>query len=71
MVSYSDPIEDEMYEILVEELGVSEEAIQLVCEINGTSKQTYRDILYATEGYHDFDQLDGHEDFYGEEDDDE
>ena len=56
--------ENDMYEILVNEFGVSEESIQLVCNINGTSEETYRDILYAVSGYHDFDQLEDHEDFY-------
>ena len=50
---------DEMWEILENQFGVADTAIQLVVEINGYSRQTMEDILYATTGYRSFDQLDG------------
>lgn len=42
----------------------SEETLQVVTNINGYSLKTLEDVLYATAGYHSFDQLD-------EEDEDE
>lgn len=40
------------------ELGVSEEVLQVVTDINGYSEETMLDILYAVTGYRNFDQLD-------------
>lgn len=48
---------DEMWDYLLD-MGVSEETLQVVTDINGYSEDTMRDILYAVSGYRDFDQLD-------------
>ena len=48
----------EMWERL-EELGVSEQTLQIVTDINGYNNETMLDILYAHTGYRNFDQLDG------------
>lgn len=39
-------------------LGVSEETLNIVKCINGYSKETMQDILYATTGYKSFEQID-------------
>ena len=38
-------------------LGVSEQTIQIVVEINGYTKETLEDVLYAHTGYRSFNQL--------------
>lgn len=48
---------NEMWERL-EELGVSEQTLQIVTDINGYNNETMLDILYAHTGYRNFDQLD-------------
>ena len=48
----------------LQDLGVSEQTLQLVTSINGYSRQTLEDLLYAHTGYRNFDQLEG----AGEED---
>lgn len=47
----------QMWEKL-EELGVSEQTLQIVTDINGYNEESMLDILYAHKGYRDFDQLD-------------
>lgn len=42
----------------LEELGVSEQTLQIVTDINGYNEETMLDILYAHTGYRNFDQLD-------------
>ena len=42
----------------LELLGVEEQTLQIVTDINGYNEQSMRDILYAHTGYRDFDQLD-------------
>ena len=49
-------ITEEMYDYLMDDLGVSQETMSVVCCINGFSKETMEDILYAVTGYRDFDQ---------------
>ena len=49
---------DELYDILEGVAGVSTEAIDLVTSINGYSKETMYDILYASTGLRTFEQLD-------------
>lgn len=39
------------------EMGVSEETLRVVTDINGYSGETLDDVLYAVFGYRDFDQL--------------
>lgn len=46
----------EMWEKL-EELGVSEQTLQIVTDINGYNKEAMLDILQAHTGYRNFDQL--------------
>lgn len=41
------------------ELGVSEETLQCVTNINGWSIETMESILYATTGYRSFEQVEG------------
>lgn len=41
----------------LENLGVSEQTLQIVTDINGYSEETMLDILYAYTGYRNFDQL--------------
>lgn len=53
----SDMSVDEMWDYLLD-MGVSEQTLQVVTDINGYSEQTMCDILYAVSGYRDFDQLD-------------
>lgn len=60
---------EKMWDCLYEVVGVSEETIRIVIDINGYNEDTLRDILYAKTGYRDFDQIE--EDFYGEVDDEE
>lgn len=47
---------EEMYDYLMDNLGVSQETMSVVCCINGYSKETMEDILYAVTGYRYFDQ---------------
>lgn len=49
---------DEMWDYLLENVGVSEETLQVVTDINGYNEQTMCDILYAVTGYRDFEQID-------------
>ncbi|MCM1226394.1 MAG: hypothetical protein NC320_03085 [Clostridium sp.] len=49
---------DEMWDYLLDYVGVSEETLQVVTNINGYNEQTMCDILYAVTGYRDFEQLD-------------
>ena len=47
---------NEMWDTLLE-MGVSEQTLQVVTDINGYNEQSMRDILYCVTGYRDFDQL--------------
>ena len=47
---------NEMWDSLLE-IGVSEQTLQVVTDINGYNKQSMKDILYSVTGYNDFDQL--------------
>lgn len=46
----------EMWERL-EELGVSEQTLQIITNINRYNEESMLDILYAHTGYRNFDQL--------------
>lgn len=48
---------NEMWDYLVDTVGVSEETLRIVTAINGYSKETMRDVLYSVTGYRDFDQM--------------
>lgn len=45
-----------MWEILENYIGVSEETIYCVTNINGRNTETMQDILYAMTGYRNFEQ---------------
>lgn len=47
---------DEMWNILLK-MGICEQTLRVVTNINGYSEETMKDILYAEFGYRDFDQL--------------
>lgn len=51
---YNNPL-DKYYDILT--AYTSEEALQLVININGYKMETLLDILFATTGYRNFEQL--------------
>ena len=48
---------EQMWDYLKEVVGVSEETLQVVTDINGYNEQTMLDILYAVTGYRNFEQL--------------
>lgn len=52
----------DMWSILKDEIGVSEETLRCVTDINGYSGDTMEDILYVMTGYRDFEQA---QDEYG------
>lgn len=47
---------NEMWNSLLD-IGVSEQTLQVVTDINGYNEQAMKDILYSVTGYNDFDQL--------------
>ena len=47
---------NEMWGTLLD-LGVSEQTLQVVTDINGYNEQSMKDILYSVTGYNDFDEL--------------
>ncbi len=47
---------DEMWDSL-QEMGVSEQTLQIVANIEGYSTETMESVLYAFCGYRSFDQL--------------
>ena len=47
---------NEMWDTLLK-IGVSEQTLQVVTDINGYNEETMRNILYSVTGYNDFDQL--------------
>ena len=67
---------EEYENFLIENLGVDEEVISVVCAINGYNEQSLDDILYVKFGYRDLEQFLEYEDketynqYYGEENDD-
>lgn len=46
----------EMWDLLLE-AGVNEQVLVVVTDINGYNEQSMLDILYATYGYNDFNDL--------------
>ena len=66
---------EEYENYLIENLGVDEEVVSVVCAINGYNEQSLDDILYAKFGYRDIEQFLEYEDeetykqYYGEEED--
>lgn len=47
---------EEAWDYLIETGLASEETLQVVTSINGYSLDTLESVLYATAGYHSFDQ---------------
>ena len=47
---------NEMWDTLLE-MGVSEETLQTVTDINGYNEKSMTDILYSRFGYNNFEQL--------------
>ena len=47
---------DEIWDTLID-LGVCEQTLQIVTDINGYSKKTLLDILYAHTGLRNFEQM--------------
>lgn len=56
MGTYSDPELTSAWDKLLE-MGLHEETLQIVTDINGYSIETLQDVLYAAFGYRSFDQL--------------
>ena len=48
---------DEMYNYLLDQNVVSEEALNLISAINGYNEQTMLDVIYARTGLRSFDDL--------------
>lgn len=46
---------EEMWDTLRDDYGVSEETLQVVTNINGYSRETMEDVLYAVAGEKSFD----------------
>lgn len=69
--------ENEIYDYLLENGIVGEEALNLITDINGFSKETLNDILFAKTGYRDIEQYLEEEDketyneYYAEEEEEE
>ena len=47
---------NEMWSALVD-MGVTEQTLDIITDINGYNEETLCDVLYAYAGYRDFDQL--------------
>lgn len=67
---------EEYENYLIENLGVNEEVVSVVCAINGYNEQSLDDILYVKFGYRDLEQFLEYEDketykqYYGKEEND-
>ena len=44
----------DMWDVLMEQFGVSEQTLEIITAINGYSEETLVDVLYAVSGYRDF-----------------
>lgn len=55
-MTFNTIIIEAMWQTLLD-MGVSEETLQTVTDINGYNEQSMKDILYSRFGYNDFDQL--------------
>ncbi len=53
---------DEVYNYLIETNIVSDEALNLITNINGYSIDTLNDVIYCTTGYRDIEQYLQYED---------
>jgi hypothetical protein len=52
---------EQMWDKLIE-MGVSEETLQVVTDINGYTEKTMESVLFATTAYRTFDQLEDESD---------
>lgn len=43
--------------VILMEIGVSEQTLQVVTDINGYNEQSMLDILYSVTGYRSFEQM--------------
>jgi hypothetical protein len=50
---------NEYYQTLIDYGICSEETLRIITDINGNNIETLNDILYATTGYHTWDQYIG------------
>ena len=48
---------NEMWDYLVDTVGISEETLRIVTDVSGYSTDTLEAVLYAVTGYRNFDQL--------------
>ena len=48
---------EEMWDYLVDTVGVSEETLRIVTDVSGYSTDTMEAVLYSVTGYQDFDQM--------------
>ena len=51
----------ELWDYIIDNSLASEEALRLVTNINGYNEDTLNDVLYATTGYRDLEQLQNEE----------
>lgn len=47
---------NEVWDLILEYGIATEEELQLITDINGYSKETLNDVIYARAGYHDIEQ---------------
>lgn len=47
----------EMYDYLLDVVGVSQETLSVACCLCGYNRETMEGVLYAVTGYRDFDQF--------------
>lgn len=45
----------------LKDIGVEEQTLQIVTDINGFTKETLLDVLYAYSGYRNFEQMESEE----------
>ncbi len=53
--------ENEIYNYIIDTGIASEEALDLITNINGYSVETLNDVIYALTGYRSMEQLEGEE----------
>lgn len=58
MESYINTDLQQYWDILIKQVGASEEALKLLTNINGYNLETLQDALYFYTGLREFDQLD-------------
>ena len=49
--------ENIIWDFILDECIATEEELQLVCKINGTSKKTFEQIIYCRTGFNTFEQI--------------